>query len=156
VSVSADSGSLHAHHPYVDYVNLTLEFSSTTLLLSVNLRKSMAAMKIVSESIGIESLREMASSFFGNMVKAVVDADRELIAIDAEMHSDLESVLLQDGSMQQHLWGVNLYPDEPDDKFVEFDSMINVRPHYDNRTRGVESQEIRDKILSIVAKRVRR
>jgi Protein of unknown function (DUF5674) len=113
-------------------------------------------MEIVRESITIDTLRGMSSSFFGSMVKAVIDVDLEIVALDAEMHSDLESVLLREGSTQQHLWGINLYPDEPDDKFVEFDSMINVRPFHDNRTRGVESKEIRDKILAIVAKRVRR
>ena len=113
-------------------------------------------MEIIKDSIAIDALRTMANDFFGNMVKAVVDVDRELIAIDAEMHSDLESSLLQDGSNQQHLWGVNLYPDEPIDNCVEFDSLINVRPYHDNRTRGIESKEIRDKILAIVDQRIRR
>ena len=60
-------------------------------------------MEIIKDSIAIDALRTMANDFFGNMVKAVVDVDRKVIAIDAEMHSDLESLLLQHGSNQQHL-----------------------------------------------------
>jgi len=93
---------------------------------------------------------------FGDIVKAVVDIDRELIAVDAELHSDLEALLLEDGSQQKHLWGINLYPEASGDEFIEFDSMINVRPSQDNKSRGVESEAIRGKIIQIVGKRIER
>jgi hypothetical protein len=53
----------------------------------------------------------MADSAFGNLVKAVVDIDREVMVLDAELHSDLEARLLEDGSKQKSLWGINLYPE---------------------------------------------
>ncbi len=93
---------------------------------------------------------------FGDFVKAVIDLDRELLAVDAELHSDLEALLLQEGSKQKNLWGINLYPEMPGDDFVEFDSMINVRPSQGNRSRGVESPELRKKIREIVAQRIAR
>jgi len=96
----------------------------------------------------------MAAGAFGDMVKAVVDVDREIIAVDAELHSDLEAMLLEDGSSQKSIWGINLYPDLQGDEFIEFDSLINIRPLQGNRTRGVENEEIRKKIISIVAKRI--
>ena len=98
----------------------------------------------------------MAADMFGDIVKAVVDIDRELMAVDAELHADLESRLLEDGSQQKHLWGINLYPEASGDEFIEFDSMINVRPSQDNRSRGVESEAIRGKIIQIVGKRIER
>mgnify|MGYP001594628101 CR=1 FL=1 len=113
-------------------------------------------MKIVSDSITINEVRDMATDLFGHLVKAVVDVDRKIVALNAELHSDLESLLLQDGSCQQHLWGVNIYPDETADEFVEFDSMINVRPSQNNRGRGVESKEVRDRILAIIEERIAR
>jgi hypothetical protein len=61
------------------------------------------------------------------MVKAVVNVDRRIMAISAELHADEEAALLEDGSRQAALWGINLYPNETGDPFVEFDSMINVR-----------------------------
>lgn len=97
----------------------------------------------------------MAGELFGDMVKAVVDVDRELIAVDAELHSDLEALLLQDGSKQKNLWGINLYPEMQGDEFVEFDAMINMRPSQDNRSRGVEDENIRKQILKIVVMRIK-
>ena len=98
----------------------------------------------------------MAAGMFGNMVKAVVDVDQELMALDAELHSDLEALLLENGSKQKDLWGINLYPEMAGDEFVEFDSMINVRPSQGNRSRGVNDDEVRKKILAVVKKRIAR
>ncbi|MBI5415619.1 MAG: hypothetical protein HZA29_02270 [Candidatus Omnitrophica bacterium] len=91
---------------------------------------------------------------FGNFVKAVVDVEREVIAVDAELHSDLEAVLLDEGAKQKDLWGINLYPAMPGDEWIECDSMINVRPSQGNGSRGVENEETRQKIMAIVAKRI--
>ena len=112
-------------------------------------------MKIITETLLLAELEQMALATFGNLVKAVVDVERELIAVDAELHSDLEALLLENGSKQRDLWGVNFYPEMPDDDFVEFDSMINMRPSQGNRSRGIESEEMRKKIIAIVAKRVK-
>ena len=113
-------------------------------------------MKIVDKKLTISELMQMAAGTFGDMVKAVVDVDRELVAVDAELHSDLEALLLEDGSKQKNIWGINLYPDMLGEEFVEFDSLINIRPSQGNRSRGVENEGIREKIISIVAKRIDR
>ena len=111
-------------------------------------------MKIVTGSITLDELKQMSTVIFDNMVKAVVDVDREVLAVDAELHSDLEALLLQDGSGQKNLWGVNFYPELQGDDFIEYDSMINLRPSQGNRSRGVDDEQIRKKIASVVAKRV--
>ena len=111
-------------------------------------------MRIVSDSLTIEELRRMAEGLFGNLVKAIVDVDRELLALDAELHADLEALLIENRSKQKDLWGINLYPDELEESFVEFDSMINVRPSQNNRTRGVENEDIRRKITEIIRMRI--
>jgi hypothetical protein len=111
-------------------------------------------MKIVSEKLMLDELRQMAPRFFGNMVKGVVDIDKELLALDAELHSDLEALLLEKGSRQRDLWGINLYPELEGDGFLEFDSMINLRPSQGNRIRGVEDQVTRNKIVRVVSKRI--
>ena len=92
----------------------------------------------------------MAENQFGDMVKAVVDVSRGIAAIGAELHADDEAVLLADGSHQQDLWGINLYPDEAGEEWIEFDSMINVRPSQGNRSRDVEDAEARHAIREIV------
>ncbi len=111
-------------------------------------------MKVIAENITREDLRSLAQNFFGNMIKAVVDIDRELLAVDAELHADLEALLLQGGSHQKDLWGINLYPEEQGGQFIEFDSLINVRPSQNNRTRGIDNEQVRARITEIVSRRV--
>ncbi len=113
-------------------------------------------MKIVTEILTLGELKQMAAATFGNMVKAVVDVENEIMAVDAELHSDLEALLLEAGSRQKSLWGINLYPDMQGDDFLEFDSMINMRPSQGNRSRGVENKETRGKIVQIAGKRIKR
>lgn len=96
-------------------------------------------------------LAAQAESQFGDMVKAVVDVERGVMAIGGELHSDEEAALIEDGSAQEHLWGINLYPAEGEDAWIEFDSMINVRPSRGNRSRNVEDSVLRDRIRRIVA-----
>lgn len=113
-------------------------------------------MKILDSIISVEELKKTAVETFGDLVKAVVDIDRKLVAIDAELHSDLEAMLLEDGSQQDDLWGINYYPDFEGDDFIEFDSMINLRPSQGNMSRGVDSPDIRKKIISVTDKWVKR
>jgi hypothetical protein len=111
-------------------------------------------MIIVSESISLAELKEMAEKRFGILVKAVVDVEKEIMAVDAELHADEEALLLEKGSRQEDLWGINIYPEMPESERIEYDSMINLRPSQGNRTRGVDAQETREKIIQIVNKRV--
>ena len=94
----------------------------------------------------------MAENFFGNMLKGVVDTERGLLALDAELHADLEAAMIKDGSLQKNLWGINLYPDEAGENFIEFDSMINIRPSQNNMSRGVRDPLVQQKIIDIVRK----
>ena len=94
---------------------------------------------------------------FGNLVKAVIDIENEILVVDAEMHADEESFLLEEGSKQKDLWGINLYPEKfGTNDFVEFDSMINLRPSQNNRSRSVEDQSKRGKIIEIVNSKIRK
>lgn len=112
-------------------------------------------MKIISDIITLDELKNMASATFGDLVKAVVDVERDIIAVDAELHSDLEAALLENGSRQKDLWGINLYPDMQGEGFIEFDSVINMRPSQGNRSRGVDDLQVRRKIFEIVSKKIR-
>jgi len=93
---------------------------------------------------------ELAALRFGDMVKAAVDVGRRIMAIGGELHSDEEALLLEDGSIQADIWGINLYPGESGDEWIEFDSMINVRPSASNRSRGVEDPALRARIRDVV------
>jgi hypothetical protein len=100
-------------------------------------------------------LKELAEAGFGDMIKAVVDCRRRVMVVGGELHADDEQWLLDDGSRQSDLWGINLYPADSSEDWIEFDSMINVRPAQGNPSRGVESAEVRDLIRSIVEELIR-
>ena len=106
---------------------------------------------IIEQPISLTDLKEIASRRFGDMVKGVVDVEKKIMALGADLHADEEALLLEKGSKQANLWGINLYPDLSLPDFLEYDSMINVRPNQNNRSRGVESEEIRKIISGIVA-----
>jgi len=100
--------------------------------------------------VSLAELQEMAAGMFGDIVKAVVDVKREMLVVDAELHADEESYLLENGSDPADLWGINLYPGMDCASFIEFDSMTNLRPSRGNRSRGVEDPSLRERIQAIV------
>jgi len=109
-------------------------------------------MKLIKDSISIQEIKKMAKQRFGNLVKAVIDIDKKIIVIDAELHADQESLLIQSGSQQSNLWGINFYPEKyGSSDFIEFDSMINLRPSQNNLSRNIENKKIQSKIRKIVA-----
>jgi len=105
---------------------------------------------VIGDPISVEQVRQMAVKSFGDMVKAVVDIRLRLVALGAELHADEEFALLERGSEQVDLWGINIYPDKPRSDWVEFDSVINVRPRQNNRSRSVEDASTRQLIVDIV------
>jgi hypothetical protein len=102
------------------------------------------------EPLTIEELRRMAGDRSWDMVKAVVDLGRDRMLVDADLHSDQQAELLATGSCQQDLWGISLYPDLPRPDRIEFDSMINLRPSFGIRSRGVDDPTIRERIAALV------
>lgn len=110
----------------------------------------MFEIKIIYSFVTLGELKELAERQFGTLVKAVVDVEKRVMAIGGELHADEEAVLLEKGSKQENLWGINLYPEQTGDDFIEFDSMINIRPHAGNRSRSVENPELQKRITAIV------
>src|SRR5258705_14020907 len=101
---------------------------------------------LIESKIEKSKLAEIAKERFGDLVKAVVDIEREVMLLGADLHADEEEVLLEQGSRQQDLWGINLYPGKSGEEFIEFDSMINLRPSQGNYSRYVDDPAIRQKI----------
>jgi len=112
--------------------------------------------RIVREAMTLSEVRDLAQARFGDMVKASVDVGRGVMAIGGELHSDEEALLLDDGAKQADVWGINIYPDEPDDAWIEFESLINVRPAHGNRSRGVDDPAVQLAIRRVVGALIRR
>lgn len=107
--------------------------------------------RIIRNPITLAELRQEAEEVFGDMVKTVVDVEKQILAINGELHADEEQVLLEKGSKQADLWGINLYPSlHGTTDWLEYDSMINLRPSGGNKSRGVENPLVQKKIREII------
>lgn len=108
-------------------------------------------MLLITNQITLDELKQMAQKMHNNLVKAVVDIEKGIMMVDAELHADQEETLLENGSAQENLWGINLHPGKfGSDDFVEFDSMINIRPSQGNYDRGVNDTTTQKKIITII------
>jgi len=102
----------------------------------------------------IHVLREKASPTqitdmfeeYETMIKIVVDIRQRMLAGGGEMHADCESVLLENGSEQDDLWGANWYPAE---QRIAFESLINIRPRLGNRNILIQDESIRRQVEEI-------
>ena len=113
------------------------------------------AVIIIKDTIAREDLKHIAQGQFGELVKAVVDVEKEIMAVGGELHADAEAFLMeQEESKNENLWGINLYPEKTDENWIEFDSVINLKPSSGNRSRGVDNPEIQEKIRNIIKKLV--
>lgn len=107
-------------------------------------------MRFVDKKISKNELAQLAKERFGDMVKAVCDIRLGTMVLGGDLHSDEEAMLLGRGSRQEDLWGINIYVDKPIGERIEFDSMINLRPSQNNRSRDVLDPVIREKIITLV------
>jgi hypothetical protein len=108
--------------------------------------------KIVENQIKLEGLQKIAEEQFGDLIKVVVDTEKGIMALGGELHADEEVALMEKGSKRENTWGINFYPKKPKEEWIEFDSIINIKPSYGNRSRDVEKHETRKKIKEIIEK----
>jgi len=110
-------------------------------------------MQVVRNSISLIELEKMAEKMYGKLVKAVVDIEKGIMVVDADLHADQELFMLEEeGSQQVNLWGINIHPSKfGTQELIEFDSMINLRPSWGNTTRSVEDPNIQTRIREIVS-----
>lgn len=110
-------------------------------------------MIVLEHPVFLSNLPNLEEEMFFNedeMVKAVADIDQGLLALNAPLHSDLEELLLEQGSMQKNLYGFNIYFDGE----IEYDSMINPPRNreagYPRVGRYVADPHARERIQEIV------
>lgn len=112
----------------------------------------MSEIHLIKEPITNSELKKIAKERFGDLVKAAVDIKQKIMAVGGGFHSDEQTLLIEKhGSKGEDTWGINLYPDKLRDEMIEFDSVINLKPLQNNRSRDVENPEIKEKIKKIVA-----
>src|SRR3989344_2846544 len=110
---------------------------------------------VVKDTISVSALKALAHEVYGDVIKAVVDVRQGILGVGGEFHSEIERVLIEQyGAERADTWGINLLLEKTGDDFIEFDSMINLKPSLGNRTRDVEDEGVRTLIRAVVAKRV--
>lgn len=107
--------------------------------------------KIIKEKISKEELEKIAEENFGNMIKGAVDIEKKIVALGGELHIDASEKLIQTGSEQQDIWGFNIYIDRPRENWLEFNSLINIKPAADNRSADIEKEDVKNKIKEIIS-----
>ena len=83
---------------------------------------------------------------YKSMIKIAVDIRRRILAGGGEMHADCESVLLEESSEQNDLWGANWYPTE---QRIDYEALINIRPWLSNRSIVIQNEDIRRQVQAI-------
>jgi hypothetical protein len=111
-------------------------------------------MDIIRSAITRKDIIDKYLTHFETASKAVIDIKRGLLALDADLHADLETALLKDGSVQEDLWGINLYPLKDRKDFIEYTSLINIRPHLGNKSMVVKDPAVRGLISAVIDKLV--
>jgi len=101
---------------------------------------------LLKEPANSAQIQEMLQEYEG-MIKIVVDVRRRFLSGGGEMHADCESILLDDGSEQDDLWGANWYPNE---QRIEFESLINIRPRLGNRNILIQDENLRKHVESVI------
>ena len=80
-------------------------------------------------------------------IKVVVDIEKGILSMDCEFHIDCAEELVKDGSEFKNLWGANIFPFK---KFIEYTSMINIRPKIGNRSMEIQDEKIKEKVRQII------
>jgi len=106
--------------------------------------------RIIAKKISKLHLKDQCDRWFGDMVKLVVDVEKEIIAIGGDLHADAETMLLEQGSDQKNLWGANFYPWNSPDQRISFIALINIRPHQDNPSLEILNEAIKHKVNTII------
>jgi len=100
---------------------------------------------IVRAKIDSQTRKKIAEDLKG-YIKVVVDVRRKVLAAGGEKHADGERLLLEDGSLQEDLWGAGLDLETGE---MDFDSLINLRPTQ-KRSREILDEEIREKAAAVI------
>ncbi len=112
--------------------------------------------RIVKDKVTQNELKTLAHEQYGDIIKAVVDVKQEILGVGGELHIDIQSLLIEkENSQGQDTWGINLYLEKAGNDFIEFDSMINLKPLLGNKTRGIGNLDIQDRIREIVGKLIK-
>ena len=98
--------------------------------------------------------KEIAQEFYKTMIKGVVDIENNIVAFGGEYHIDANQKLIERGLKQEDIWGFNVYLDRPRNTWIEYISLINIRPSAGNTDMEVSDPKIREKMKQIIDSKI--
>ncbi len=111
--------------------------------------------RIIKGTIALDEVKKLAEEFYFPMIKGVADIENEIIALGGEYHNDANLLLQkEEKSLPQNIWGFNIHTDKPREIWLEYNSLINIRPAVGNRTMDLENDEIKNKIKKIIDSKI--
>ncbi len=111
-------------------------------------------MRTVRDTIPIADLKPIAAAWYVDMIKGVVDVEQEILVLGGEYHMDANTVLTESGSKQSDVWGFNIHLNKPREEWIEYLSLINIRPAQGNRGMHVEDTKLQERIRAIINKKI--
>ena len=109
---------------------------------------------VIDDKISQDELKKIGKEFYTGMIKGVVDIEKEVIAFGGQYHIDANMILIENGSEQKDIWGFNVNFDEPRDSWIEYTSLINIRPAVGNRNMEVQNEDIKEKMKKIINSKI--
>ena len=85
---------------------------------------------------------EKLSGVFKVYIKTVIDIEKRICSAGMDRHFEGEQILLDDGSNQSEIWGGGI---DLENKIIDFNSFINIRPNDNNSSNEIQNPEIRKK-----------
>lgn len=110
--------------------------------------------KIVKDKISTEELEAIGQEFYQSIIKGVVDIEKQIVAFGGEYHIDASEILINNGSSQNDVWGFNIVFDRPKDSWIEYISLINIRPQVGNLDMEVQDKALREKMKNIINSKI--
>lgn len=106
--------------------------------------------QILNNKISIDEAKKLADGWYGTMIKGCVDIEQSRVALGGDYHIESSELLTKSGSKFEDVWGFNIRFEENPDGVLEFDSMVNLKPNFGNRSRGINNQEVSNKAREVI------
>jgi len=107
---------------------------------------------ILDKKISIGEVKKLADFWYGTMIKGTVDIKLGRVALGGDYHIESSEMLTASGSRFEDVWGFNIRFEENLDGVLEFDSMVNIKPNFGNRSRGINNEETIKKAKEVIYK----
>lgn len=107
---------------------------------------------ILDHKITTEEVKKMADFWYGTMIKGAVDIEGGRVALGGDYHIEDSELLTSTGSKFEDIWGFNIRFEENENGVLEFDSMVNIKPNFGNRSRSINNADVIKKATEIIYK----